>query len=140
MLFVIIAASFVLFSVHISLFWWHYLCCDVIKKALFFSYFNIVYYDVMSNTRLLMLRYFHCIVWTLHMWLVSFVLSEYTWCCVTKSVYNSSGILSPQVRAYSGFWITLHSNIEHSSSEYSFKALCHIEVVYIDIQAFVNFT
>ena len=38
---------------------------------------------------------------------VSFVLSEYKWYCATKPVYNSSGILSPQVKAYGGFWITL---------------------------------
>ena len=58
-----------------------------------------------------MLHYFHYLVWTLHTSLVSFVLSEYKWYCVTKSVYNSSGILSPQVKAYGGFWITLQRPI-----------------------------
>ena len=52
----------------------------------------------MSDTRLLMPRYFHYLVWTLHMLLVSLVLSNYKWCCVTKSAYDSFGILSPQVK------------------------------------------
>ena len=53
----------------------------------------------MSDTRLLMLCYLHDLVWILHTSLVSFVLSEYKSCCVTKSTYNSSVILSPQVKA-----------------------------------------
>ena len=48
MLFVIMAASFVLFGVQISLFWWRHLYCDVVKKALFVTYFNIAYYDVIK--------------------------------------------------------------------------------------------
>ena len=44
-----------------------------------------------------MLHYFHYLVWTHHTSLVSFVLSEYKWCSVTKSVYNSPGILSPGI-------------------------------------------
>ena len=47
-LFVIIAASFLLLVVQISLFWWRYLYSDAVKKALFLTYFNIVYYDVIK--------------------------------------------------------------------------------------------
>ena len=48
-LFAIIAASFVLFDVQISLFWLRYLYCDVVKKALFVTYFNIIYYHVIKK-------------------------------------------------------------------------------------------
>ena len=49
MLFVITAASFVLFGVQISLFWWRYLYYGVVKKELFVTYFNTVYYDVIKS-------------------------------------------------------------------------------------------
>ena len=45
---------------------------------------------------------------TLDKSLVSFVLSEYNWCCVTKSVYDSSGILNSNVKVLDGFWIKLY--------------------------------
>ena len=48
MLFVIVLASFMLFGVQISLFWWRYLYYDVVKKALFVTYLNTVYYDVIK--------------------------------------------------------------------------------------------
>ena len=38
----------VLFGVQTSLFWRCYLYCDVVKKALCVTYFNIVYYDVIK--------------------------------------------------------------------------------------------
>ena len=56
-------------------------------------------YLSMSDTRLLMLRYFQYLVWTLHTSLVSFVLSKYKWCCITKSLYNCSSVLITQVKA-----------------------------------------
>ena len=37
-----------LFCVQISLFWWRYLYCDVAKKALFVTCFNIGHYDVIK--------------------------------------------------------------------------------------------
>ena len=52
----------------------------------------------MSDTKMLMQRYFHYLVWTLHMSLVLLVLSEYRWCFVTKSVYISSGIFTTQAK------------------------------------------
>ena len=42
--FVIMVASFVLFRVQITLFWWRYLHY-VVKKALLVTYFKIVYYS-----------------------------------------------------------------------------------------------
>ena len=48
MLFVIMAASFVIFGVQIRLFWRRYLHYDAVKKALFVTYFNTVYHDVIK--------------------------------------------------------------------------------------------
>ena len=96
-----------------------------------------------SEIVLPMPRDFHYLAWTLHTSPVSIVLLEHKWCCATKSVYNSSGILSPQVKVWGRLLNSLtfkQLNVEHSSSECSFKAPHHIQAAHIDIQALANLT
>ena len=88
-----------------------------------------VWYKVANVT------YFHYLVWTLRTSRVSFVLLEYKWCCVTKFVHNSSGILSLQVKAWGSFWITPITPIPFTSN---FQPQCSFVALFLWLNGWLH--